>query len=118
MFSNRLQSADFLSSLHRVINKVIIQAVRSGCFAVCRRCGQMLRNPPRLIAKLTFEAAEPLAVSTASVGHYGKHVFTEPCQQLRTNFRTNVLSRWILGSGLKFLLEFCVPGRIEFEHAP
>src|SRR5215813_13462296 len=78
----------------------------------------MLRNPPRLIAKLAVKARKSLAPFTARVGHDGKHVLAEPRQQLGTNFRSDVLSRRILGRGLKFLLEFCVPGWIEFKHEP
>src|SRR5262245_64593829 len=78
----------------------------------------MLCNPPRLIAKLAVKARKSLAPFTARVGHDGKHVLAEPRQQLRTNFRSDVLSQRILGCGLKFLLEFCVPGWIEFKHEP
>src|SRR5215510_1287339 len=78
----------------------------------------MLCNPPRLIAKLAVKARESLAPFTARVRYDGKHVLAEPRQQLRTNFRSDVLSRRILGRGLKFLLEFCVPGWIEFKREP
>ena len=115
MFVNGFQSADFLARSHGSIHEVIVQAVRSRCLAVCRRCGQMLRNPPRLVTKLAIEVAESLAVSAATLGYHGEHVLTKPCQQFRIDFRADVLPRRILRCGLKFLLEFCVPGRIEFK---
>src|SRR5436309_4030017 len=76
----------------------------------------MLRNPPWLVTKLAFEAAKLLALSAAALGYHGKHVFAEPCQQFRMNFRTDVLSRRILRCRLKFFLEFRMPGRIEFKY--
>src|SRR5207249_7026078 len=87
-----------------------------GCFAVRCWCGQMLGDPPGLVTKLAVEAHESFTISAASIGYHGKHVFAEPCQQLRANLRTEVLSRRILGRGLKPFLEFRVPGRIELEH--
>ena len=115
MFINRLQSADLLSQIHGVIHKIIIQAMGGGCFAVRCRRGQMLSDPPGLVTKLAVEAHESLTISAASLGYHGEHVFAEPCQQLRANLRTKVLSRRILGGGLKLLLKFCVLGWIEFK---
>ena len=86
-----------------------------GGFAVRCWCGQMLGDPPGLVTKLAVEAHESFTISAASIGYHGKHVFAEPCQQLRANLRTEVLSRRILGRGLKLLLKSCVLGWIEFK---
>src|SRR5919198_373525 len=75
----------------------------------------MLGDPPRLVTKLAVKTHESLTLSAASVGYRCKHVFAKPCQKLRTNLRSNILSRWVLGRGLKFLLKFRMLGWIEFK---
>src|SRR5882724_11030436 len=75
----------------------------------------MLGDPPGLVTKLAVEAHLSLTISAASIGYHGEHVFAEPCQQLRANLRTEVLSRRILGRGLKLFLEFRVLAWIEFK---
>src|SRR6188474_3361415 len=78
----------------------------------------MLGDPPGLVTELAVEARELFPISAASTGYHGEHVFAEPRHQFRTNLRTQVLSRRILGRSLKFLLKFCALGWIEFKEEP
>jgi hypothetical protein len=75
----------------------------------------MLGDPPGFVTKLAVEAHQSLTISVPGIGYHGKNVFAEPCQQLGANLRTDVLSRWIFRRSLKFLLEFRLPGGIEFK---
>src|SRR5262245_61419532 len=75
----------------------------------------MLCDPPRLVTKLAVEIHEPLTLSATSIGYHRENVFAKPRQQLQANIWTHVLSRWILGRSLKLLLEFRLPGWIEFK---